>query len=220
MNKIIGIIGRPDKNITNKDVFIIGEELKDTILDFNCIPLGIIPNVKNINRKLNKKEIFEFENILKMCSGFILQGGSEYYDYDRIVIKYAIKNDIPILGICLGCQVMASLYEDNLNIIDTNIFNNHNIKNEYVHDIIIDKNSKLYKIIGKEKIKVNSTHSEHIIDPGIYRVSSFSGDGIIESIEYPNNKFNIGVQFHPERLTKDENIYKIFKCFFEFIKNN
>lgn len=219
-NKFIGIIGRPDKNMTNKNVFIIGEELKNIIIDFNYIPLGIIPNIKNINKKLNKKEIYELENILSICNGFILQGGDKYYDYDRIVIKYAIRNNIPILGICLGCQIMASLYEDNIDIINTNIYNNHNVNKEYLHDIIIDKNSKLYKILNKDRIKVNSTHKEHIIDPGIYKVSSFSSDGIIESLEYPNNNFNIGVQFHPEKLIEDENMKKIFKSFFESIKSN
>jgi len=219
-NKIIGIICRPDKNITNKNVFIINEKFKDIILTFRCIPIGILPNLKNINKKLNKKEIEDLEKILTICDGFIMQGGDNYYDYDRVILKYAIKNDIPVLGICLGCQIMASLYEDNLKIIDKNIYNNHNANEEFVHNIIIDKTSKLYSILKKEKIMVNSTHDEHIVDPGIYTVTSYSEDGIIESLEYTKNKFNIGIQFHPEKNFNDNNMYKIFKTFFDIVKHS
>ena len=37
-----------------------------------------------------------------------------------------------------------------------------------------------------------------------------SEDGIIEAIEFQNNKFAIGVQWHPEDLFEtDENMFKI-----------
>ena len=220
MRKYIGIIGRPDKNITNKDVYIISKNLNDIVLDNDFIPLGILPNVKDYKNRLNKNQIFDLYNTLSKCSGIILQGGDKYYDYDKVALKYAIKNNIPILGICLGMQVMASLEENNLVDINLNKYNNHNVESSYVHDIVIDKNSKLYNIIGKEKIKVNSTHKERIKSSGIYKISAYSPDGIIEAIEYNENDFNIGVQFHPERLYKDSNVAKIFKAFFDTIKRN
>ncbi len=220
MKKYIGIIGRPDKNLTNKDVYIIGKKINDIILDNDFIPLGILPNIKNYKSILNKKQTFEFNNTLSKCSGIILQGGDKFYDYDKVALKYAINNNIPILGICLGMQVMASLEENNLVDINLDKYNNHNVESSYVHDIVIDKNSKLYNIIGKEKIKVNSTHKERIKSPGIYKISAYSPDGVIEAIEYNKNDFNIGVQFHPERLYKDKNIIKLFKAFFNAIKRN
>lgn len=220
MKEYIGIIGRPDKNLTNKNVYTILKELNDIVIDNGFIPLGIIQNIKNYNNRLNNKEIFEFNNIISKCDGFILQGVDDYYDYDRVVLRYAINNNIPILGICLGMQVMASLNEDNLINIDLNKYNNHHNESTYVHDIIIDENSKLYDIIGKQRIKVNSTHKERIKNSGIYKISAYSPDGVIEAIEYNKNDFNIGVQFHPERLYKDKNISKIFKAFFNSIRKD
>ena len=149
-----------------------------------------------------------------------MQGGNDYYDYDRVVLKYAIDNDIPIMGICLGMQVMASYKADNLIDIDLSKYNSHNINSKYVHDITIDKNSKLHTILQKNKIKVNSTHNQRVKDSGIYKVSAYSNDGIIEAIEYDKNKFNIGIQFHPEKLYKDKNMNKIFKAFFDTIKRD
>jgi len=220
MKKYIGIIGRPDKNLTNKNVYTIGMELNNIIVDNNFIPLGIMPNIKTYNNKLNNDEVLEFNKTLSLCSGIILQGGDDYYDYDKIALKYAIDNDIPILGICLGMQVMASLFEDNLINIDLEKYDNHNIEKQYVHDIIIDKNSKLYNIINEEKISVNSTHKQRIMNPGIYKISAYSLDGIVEAIEYNKNKFNIGVQFHPEKIYEDNNMKKIFKEFFNSIKKD
>ena len=216
MKKIIGIVGRPDINITNKKVFITIEYFKDIVIHFSCLPLGILPNIKDINKKLNDEEINDLYSILKLCDGIILQGGDKYYDYDRVILKYAIDNDIPILGICLGAQTMASLYEDNTKIIDLKLYDNHNIEG-YFHDILIDNNSKLYNIIGKNKISVNTYHKEMITDPGIYKITAYSTDGIIEAIEYNKNKFNIGVQFHPEKNFEDENMYKIFEAFFKAV---
>lgn len=220
MKKIIGIIGRPDINITGKKVFITIEYFKDITIDFNCLPIGILPNIKDVKQKLNNKEINELNSILKICDGIILQGGEDYYDYDKVVLKYAIDNDIPVLGICLGSQVMASLYENNIVEVDLKKYNNHNQEKKYSHSIIIDKNSKLYEILKKEKINVNSYHKERIKKPGIYTVSAYSPDGIIETLEYNKNRFNIGVQFHPEKNFKDKNMYKIFEAFFNTVKKD
>lgn len=46
------------------------------------------------------------------------------------------------------------------------------------------------------------------------KVSAESEDGLIEAIEFPNKKFALGVQWHPEDLfDTDENMFKIFRAF-------
>ena len=45
---------------------------------------------------------------IELCDGIILPGGEKTFEYDTYVVNYCIKNDIPILGICLGMQIMAS----------------------------------------------------------------------------------------------------------------
>ena len=112
---------------------------------------------------------------------------------------------IPVLGICLGMQTMAYLFNGKFDKID-----NHNSLEKYVHNINIDKNSKLYKIIRKNKIMVNSRHNECITNTDL-NVSSYSN--VIESIEDINKKFFIGVQWHPESLM-DENSKNLFESFF------
>lgn len=213
MKKRVGIVLRPDINGTNKSIYEVYDNFIKIIIENNCIPVGIIPNNLDINSKLNEEEINELYIELGRCDGIICQGGDDFYDYDKQVVKFAIENDIPILGICLGMQLMASVYDDNLILLNNN-YNNHQDCN---HHITINSKSKLYNIIGEENINVNSYHKEHIIKSGIYDISAYSEDGVIEGIEYNNNRFNIGVQWHPERdMNKDYN-KKLFSVFFKTI---
>ncbi len=93
---------------------------------------------------------------------------------------------------------------------------NHNIDDEYVHEITINNTSKLYEILGKEKIKVNSRHNKCVPHTKL-DIVAYSEDGIIEAIEDKTKKFFIGVQWHPESLLEDEYSIKLFNYFIEKI---
>ncbi len=54
----------------------------------------------------------------------------------------------------------------------------------------------------RTELTVNSLHRGEIVNPGKYRVVARSDDDLIEGLEYPDAKFNIGVQWHPELLRK------------------
>lgn len=192
----IGIIGRKNDN---KITF--NQEIINVINKYNCIPIGIIANFNNNpNIEFNK-----IKKIIDLCDGFILQGGDNYYDIDILITKYLYKNNIPTLGICLGMQTMAVAFDGNMNKI-----NNHNSKNKYVHQITINKNSKLYDIIKKNKIYVNSRHNSCVLNTNLNISTS---DEIIEAVEDKNKNFFIGVQWHPESLM-DENSILLFNNFF------
>ena len=196
----IGIIGRKNDN---KITF--NQEIINVIHKYNCIPIGIIVDFDNDpNIKFNK-----IKNIIDLCDGFILQGGSNYYDIDIIITKYLYENNIPTLGICLGMQTMAMTFNGTMSEI-----NNHNRKNKYVHSINIDKNSKLYNIIKKDKIFVNSRHNSYIVNTDL---DVSATNNIIEAIEDKNKKFFIGIQWHPESIM-DENSILLFNYFFLSIK--
>lgn len=91
---------------------------------------------------------------------------------------------------------------------------NHNKESEYVHEISIQTDSKLYEILREQKIKVNSRHGKCVPHTSLSKVA-YSEDGIIEAIEDKTKKFFIGVQWHPETLMKDKYSNRLFE---EFIK--
>lgn len=196
----IGIIGRK-----NDDKITFNKEIIDVIKKYDFIPLGIIVDFENNS----DNEFIKTKPLIDLCSGIILQGGSDYYDIDIIITKYLHKNNIPTLGICLGMQTMAMAFNGNMGDI-----NNHKSDKLYVHNVDINKDSKLYDILKKDKIIVNSRHKSYIINTDL----KISGQAnIIEAIEDNAKDFFIGVQWHPETLM-DENSILLFNNFFSSIK--
>lgn len=166
---IIGIVGRQEKDIVK-----VNNNIVKSILKCGGNPILILPTD-------------DLEDILKICDGIVMPGGVDIYDYDKYVLKYAIEHDVPILGICLGMQIMA-------NTIVTNTKNHSNV----THKIKTVEGSIINRIIGNSY--VNSRHNYHVENVGKYKITAYSEDGIIEAIEYPNNRFNVGVQWHPEDM--------------------
>lgn len=224
--KIIGIIASPSIDSGDNKITFIVDNYRKAIVSKGCIPL-IIPPLANIDyTDLKYEEVPEltlmeknmYLKYLNMCDGLLIPGGNHIYNYIFYVVSEAIKKDIPILGTCMGMQVLAivdSNYEKCLFKNETNI--EHCMKgSKYVHKVKINKDSKLYSIIGEEEIEVNSNHNYHIDNLHNFIITSYAPDGIIESIELPNKKFVIGVQWHPEKMFEyDKYQDKLINAFVE-----
>lgn len=191
MRPIIGIITRKDKSKAFHDIDIIYSDIVSMINKSEGNAIGVFN--KDINDYLN------------ICDGFILQGGDDIEDDNIKLLDILYKMNKPVLGICLGMQEMGVYRGGKLVDIDNHLGNG-------LHEIIIDKNSLLYRIIGKDKILVNSRHKSMIKDTKLF-VSSKSMDNVIESIEDNNKKFFLGVQWHPENMYNDDDARKIFDYF-------
>ena len=191
MYPLIGIIMREGLSEAGNKINYVYSDIEKAIINSGGIPIGI-----------NRTEIKKYLNV---CDGFIMEGGDEFSNEDFHAIKQIKAKDKPLLGICLGMQEMA--YIDNGSIKD--VSNHLNTS----HDILINKDSLLYKIIGKNTIKVNSRHKSAIVKTDLF-VSSYATDNVIESVEDKNNKFFLGVAWHPENMYDyDESAKKIFDYF-------
>ncbi len=200
---------------------------RKAVVEAGGIPLAILPTQNIIYddttpsklKRMSKEEQYNLINILKLCDGIILPGGNRWYEYDEIVCSYALKNNIPVLGICMGMQLMNTVDSrkvcDKPNLEKNNSNINHKQKGiKYAHDVLIKPNTILYDILGKEKIKVNSSHNFHITKTNNFIVSAESEDGYIEAIELPDHVFALGIQWHPEKMIDyDINAQKILKKF-------
>ena len=195
MKPIIGIITRKSISDEGHNTNIIYNDIVKSI-ENNCgIAVGIILNN-------NYKELID------LCDGIIFQGGDDFEEYDLDALKYIYDIDKPVLGICLGMQLMGMLFEGKM--ID---INNHKKKLSYVHSVSINRNSILYNVFKTNNIKVNSRHKSVIKNTKL-KVVGISNDGYIEAIEDSSKKFFIGVQWHPENMVKYDNIQNnLFKYF-------
>lgn len=197
-NITIGLIARDDK-------------INDTL-----VQIVTKNNLKYLHNKCNYIGILNYDNallntnILSLCDGIIFQGGSDIYHYHFQILNYAINNNIPVLGICMGHQIIGLYSQNTTNDKALIKIPNHNNK-EKTHDIKIKPNTILYKIFGPTLI-VNSRHNEALSKVNYpFKVSAVSKDNVIEGIEYvDDNHFVLGVQFHPEDLDNTENLYNYF----------
>ncbi|MGI9076504.1 MAG: gamma-glutamyl-gamma-aminobutyrate hydrolase family protein, partial [Gemmatimonadaceae bacterium] len=83
------------------------------------------------------------------------------------------------------------------------------------HEVNIVKGSRLYGLLGREAITVNSMHHQGIktLAPGLIP-NAHAPDGLVEGAEATNGHFMIGVQWHPEDLTDCEPcMRKLFESF-------
>lgn len=133
----------------------------------------------------------------------------ERSDFDIELTRAALADaDLPILGICAGCQVLniqtgGSLIQDipshqpNSKIMHaspagwTKGFNKHNVD--------FEAGSKLAHLYGAP-LSVTTSHHQCIdrLAEGFHVVAR-SADGLPEAIEKSGSRFVIGVQYHPER---------------------
>ena len=136
----------------------------------------------------------------------------------------ALQHGIPVFGICRGIQVMnvalgGNLIQDIPDEIRTLIVHDdsESVRHNLVHEVSIREGSLLRRIIGKDRVGVNSFHHQSIKDLGKGLIATaWSDDGVVEGIELPGARYFLGVQWHPEEFV-DHGV--IFHSLFEsFVK--
>lgn len=173
-----------------------------------------LDNIKYLYNKCNYISLMVYDNdeyidnnLLSKCDGFIIPGGYDIYNYHNQVIEYALNNNKPLLGICMGMQAIG-LKANNEKDQDLVIVKNHD---NTMHNINIRKDSLLYKLYG-DNLEVISRHNyilSHIDSP--YVVGAVSDDNVIEEIEYIDREhFILGVLFHIEDMDNTSKIYNYF----------
>lgn len=225
----IGVALRYQKFEDGRCITYLSERLRRSFQKAGAyvLPIAPVQDVDYMNTKGNEfkeltseeKDIIEYS--LNLIDGMVFPGGIKFTPYDRYLLERCIDKKIPVLGICLGMQLLSCYQEDvYMEKNDTEI--NHCQENDlgFSHKVKISKDSKLYNILLKEEIEVNSFHKFHATTNHIYKVSAVSEDGLIEGIELPGDVFNIGVQWHPEISYEfDENSRKIIDAFISAAAN-
>lgn len=179
------------------------------------------------------------------CNALILSGGVDIYPelfndwetkqdvgkynperdgFEFRILEAAVNRNLPVLGICRGCQLINVFFNGSL-IYDIETIRNVNHraiddKNMRLHPVKLVEDSVLFGIIKEKDGVVTSSHHQSVDRPGEgIRITSKSGDGIVESIEC-SGKNIIGVQWHPECMDNYEDPFSknLIMKFIEFAR--
>lgn len=215
--------------------FAMGQQYVEAIIAAGGTPIGIPLGLEGEG----------LDAVYSLIDGLLLPGGDdvgpERYGHERhpllglvdenrdeleiSLTRRALQDDLPVLGICRGIQVIAvaaggTLYQDLPTQYESAV--SHDVRefgrDHLCHELSLEPGSRLATAIGLHAGEVNSFHHQAVWDvPGGFVVSARAPDGVVEGIEDPSRRFVVGVQCHPEGIwsTTAPEFAGLFRAFVE-----
>jgi len=163
-------------------------ELLESI-DILAIPLSININISLID-ELN-------------LDGIILTGGNDLssqskndystlrdkHEYD--CIKYALRNSLPVFGVCRGMQIIAEYFGSTFRKVQNHVGNRHKIK-------IIDKMDFSSNLKNIEIVNSFHNYAINILGSDLQPIAICPDDNTVEAIKHRDHRI-FGQMWHPER---------------------
>jgi putative glutamine amidotransferase len=162
-------------------------------------------------------------NYLALCDGFIFTGGDDpdmsafglathpkakpmhpaRQSFELLLFQALEAHpDVPVLGICLGMQLMGLHAGGTLNQhLPDSLPSASDHSNRSEHRIHGDLGSGV----------IHSHHRQALESPGSLAIVARSHDGVIEAIRDPQREFYLGVQWHPERTIDNQLGSQLFR---------
>jgi putative glutamine amidotransferase len=125
--------------------------------------------------------------------------------HELALLEQAVERDIPVLCICRGYQLMNVFFGGSiLQDIDGEGHKWHDddtLSSRY-HEVIASGGMVAGVYGDGQTVQVNSRHHQGVTPELVAKgltVTATSGDGFVEALESAENRWVVGVQWHPER---------------------
>ncbi len=130
--------------------------------------------------------------------------------FERKVIEYALKEQLPLLGVCRGMQLVNVHFGGTLmpDIEEAGYRSHRGTKEHECRHIVQVSNSVLLaSTVAMVTGEVNSSHHQAVLDPGSgLTIVARTSDGIPEAMEWNEaRQFFLLLQWHPERMNDHGN---------------
>ncbi len=147
--------------------------------------------------------------------------------FELALMAEAERRRLPILGICLGLQLMNVYRGGSLIQFLPDLHRDNALEHRSMGDptrrhlVRIVEGTVLAGAIGKRQITVNTRHKQAVgrLGKGLH-VNANATDGIIEGIEDPALPLFLGVQWHAENLIDAPEHLTIFRLLVERARGN
>lgn len=136
--------------------------------------------------------------------------------------RHALRNDLPILGICRGSQLLnvicgGSLFGDVQKEKKSELkhINYGEHYDDYRHLVQIVPGTPLARWYRRPTLQVNSYHHQGVRRLGSHlKAMAHAEDGLVEAFYDPRHRFVVGLQFHPERMLEEyEGNWRVWQSF-------
>ena len=136
----------------------------------------------------------------------------EREEFEIAIAREAVATGVPVLGICLGLQVLVVAFGGRLHQHVPDLASALPHDGEGVtHEVRLEPTSRLARMIGAASLTTNSSHHQAPADvPALLEPVGKTSDGVVEAVEGPG--FTIGVGWHPE-TTNDEPNRRLLAAF-------
>lgn len=142
---------------------------------------------------------------------------------EREAFSLAWEQDLPVLGICRGIQLInvllgGTLYQDLPAEHPGGV--EHHMAPPYdraCHSVELSAGGPLAALLGRERLEVNSYHHQAVRDlaPAL-RPMAKAPDDLVEAVWAPEKRFVWAVQWHPEfSFRTDAASLRLFEAFVE-----
>jgi putative glutamine amidotransferase len=122
---------------------------------------------------------------------------------ETALMRRALERDLPLLGICRGMQLLNVVRGGTLDqhLGDSIDVTPHRAADRELgaHAVATVKGTLAARIIGPTA-QVRSHHHQGVarLGDGLVASAHAPGDGVVEAIELPQNRFALGVLWHPD----------------------
>lgn len=136
-------------------------------------------------------------------------------EWELALILEAIRQDVPLLTICRGEQLLnvalgGTLHQHLPDVVGDGIYQLGGHKFNSIQ-VEVKADSLLKRLLGEESATVPVSHHQAVdrLGDGLI-AAAWSEDQIVEAIEHPGQSFCLGVQWHPEQLPEEEALFRAF----------